>query len=117
MSFYAELGFSMTGNGYLDTESGRIYIAFMTCKGFTLELIQMVGTAVNDPDTWKTGKIDHIALNVENVQDAFVEARSCGYELLDFGVKELPLFEKGCRFFTIKGPNGEKIEFNQVNKF
>lgn len=117
MSFYAELGFSMTGNGYLDTEEGRIYIAFMTCKGFTLELIQLVGDAVNDPDTWKTGKIDHIALNVENVQDAFVEARSCGYELLDFGVKELPLFEKGCRFFTIKGPNGEKIEFNQVNKF
>ena len=117
MSFYAELGFSMTGNGYLDTPDGRIYIAFMTCKGFTLELIQMVGGAVKDPDTWKNGKIDHIALNVENVQDAFMEARSCGYELLDFGVKELPLFEKGCRFFTIKGPSGEKIEFNQVNKF
>lgn len=117
MSFYAELGFSMTGNGYLDTEEGRIYIAFMTCKGFTLELIQLVGDAVNDPDTWKCGKIDHIALDVENIQDAFLEARRQGYEVLDFGVKELPLFEKGCRFFAIKGPNGEKIEFNQLNKF
>ena len=117
MSFYAELGFSMSGNGYLDTDEGRIYIAFMTCKGFTLELIQLVGAAVNDPDTWKCGKIDHIALDVENVQDAFVEARRCGYEVIDFGVKELPLFENGCRFFSIKGPNGEKIEFNQLNKF
>ena len=117
MSFYAELGFSMTGNGYLDTEEGRIYIAFMTCKGFTLELIQLVGDAVNNSDTWECGKIDHIALDVENVQEAFVEARRCGYQVIDFGVKELPLFEKGCRFFSIKGPSGEKIEFNQINKF
>ena len=117
MSFYAGLGFSMTGNGYLDTEEGRIFIAFMTCRGFTLELIQMVGAAVIDSDTWKCGKIDHIALGVENVQDAFVEARRCGYEVLDFGVPELPLFAHGCRFFSIKGPSGEKIEFNQMNRW
>lgn len=117
MSFYAELGFSMTGNGYLNTPEGRLYIAFMTCKGFTLELIQLVGAAAEDPDTWKTGKIDHIALDVENAQDALVEARSCGYNVIDFGLKELPLFEHGCRFFSIKGPSGEIIEFNQKNKF
>ena len=46
-----------------------------------------------------------------------MEARSKGYEMVDFGIKELPLFDHGCRFFTIKGPNGEKIEFNQINKF
>lgn len=117
MSFYAGLGFSMTGNGYLDTEDGRLYIAFMTCKGLTLELIQLAGAAVNDADTWKAGKIDHIALDVENVQDAFMEARGCGYQVIDFGVKELPLFDHGCRFFTIVGPSGEKIEFNQINRF
>ena len=54
MAFYAGLGFAMTGNGYLDTDEGRLYIAFMTCKGFTVELIQLVGAAVEDPDTWKT---------------------------------------------------------------
>ena len=117
MSFYGELGFAMTGNGYLDTPDGRLYIAFMTCKGFTLELIQLVGAAVDDPDTWKTGKIDHISLDVKNAQDALMEARSRGYKVLDFGLKELPLFEHGCKFFSIEGPNGEKIEFNQKNKF
>ena len=117
MSFYAELGFVMTGNGYLDTPDGRLLIAFMTMKGFTLELIQLVGAAVNDPDTWKTGKIDHISLDVKNAQDAFMEARSRGYKVLDFGLKELPLFEHGCKFFSIEGPDGEKIEFNQKNKF
>lgn len=117
MSFYAGLGFSMTGNGFLDTEDGRLYIAFMTCKGFTLELIELKGKAVQDPSTWETGKIDHISLDVQNVQDAFMEARSQGYELLDYGIRELPLFEYGCRFFTIKGPNGEKIEFNQISRW
>ncbi len=117
MSFYAGLGFSMTGNGFLDTEDGRLYIAFMTCKGFTLELIELKGSVVNDPQTWEPGKIDHISLDVQNVQDAFMEARSQGYEVLDFGIKELPLFEHGCRFFSIKGPNGEKIEFNQISRF
>ena len=117
MAFYAGLGFAMTGNGYLDTDEGRLLIAFMTCKGFTVELIQLVGAAVEDPDTWKTGKIDHIALDVENVQDAFMEARSKGYEMVDYGIQELPLFAHGCRYFSIKGPSGEKIEFNQTNKF
>lgn len=117
MSFYAGLGFSMTGNGFLDTRDGRLYIAFMTCKGFTLELIELKGSAVNDPKTWEPGKIDHISLDVQNVGDAFMEARSQGYEVLDFGIKELPLFDHGCRFFTIKGPNGEKIEFNQISRF
>lgn len=117
MAFYAGLGFSMTGNGFLDTEDGRLHIAFMTCKGFTLELIELKGSSVNDPKTWDVGKIDHISLDVQNVQDAFMEARSQGYELLDFGIKELPLFDHGCRFFAIKGPNGEKIEFNQINRW
>ena len=117
MAFYAELGFAMTGNGYLDTPDGRLLIAFMTLKGFTLELIQLVGAAVNDPDTWKTGKIDHISLDVKNAQDAFMEVRSRGYDVVDFGVKELPLFDHGCKFFVIKGPDGERIEFNQKNKF
>lgn len=117
MSFYGGLGFEMTGNGYLDTEDGRLFIAFMTCKGFTLELIQLVGAAVEDEDTWSCGKIDHIALDVENIQDAFVEARSKGYDVQEFGIRELPLFERGCRFFSIKGPNGEKIEFHQKNRF
>ena len=80
-------------------------------------MIQLVGAAAEDPDTWQTGKIDHIALDVENAQDALVEARSCGYNVIDFGLKELPLFEHGCRFFSIKGPSGEIIEFNQKNKF
>ena len=117
MSFYGELGFSMTGNGYLDTPEGRLYIAFMTCKGFTLELIQLVGDALQNPDTWKAGRIDHISLDVKNAQDALMEARSRGYRVLDFGLKELPLFDHGCKFFTIEGPNGERIEFNQKNKF
>lgn len=117
VDFYSGLGFTVSGDGYLDTEDGRLCIVFMTCKGFTLELIQLTGAPAADPRLWETGKIDHIALDVENVQDAFTEARRRGFAVLDFSVQELPLFEKGCRFFTIQGPNGERIEFNQINRW
>ena len=34
--------------------------------------------------------------------------------MLDSEINSLPFFEKGVRFFTILGPNAEKIEFNQI---
>lgn len=117
LSFYAGLGFEKSGSGYLDTPDGRLQIGFMTCKGFTLELIELAGAVTEAAETWENGKIDHIALDVENVQEAFLEARREGYQVLDFAVQELPLFEHGCRFFTVLGPNGERIEFNQKNKW
>lgn len=117
IAFYAGLGFEKSGSGYLDTPDGRLQIGFVTCKGFTLELIELSGAVTEEKETWENGKIDHIALDVENVQEAFLEARRKGYQVLDFAVQELPLFEHGCRFFTILGPNGERIEFNQMNKW
>ena len=39
--------------------------------------------------------------------------RDGGYELLDDAVRFLPFWARGVRFFTILGPNGEKVEFSQ----
>ena len=49
------------------------------------------------------GRADHFALN---------EQADC--TILDDEIQILPFFEKGVRFFTILGPSGEKIEFNQM---
>lgn len=37
-----------------------------------------------------------------------------GLRIDDTSVSFLPFFENGVRFFTIIGPNSEKIEFNQI---
>ena len=61
----------------------------------------------------KTGAIDHVALNVKDIEAAWRDAQACGYETEDTEIHFLPFFEKGVKFFTIIGPNREKVEFNQ----
>ncbi|WP_273701861.1 VOC family protein [Tepidanaerobacter acetatoxydans] len=62
----------------------------------------------------KTGAIDHIALNSDNIQLSFEYCKSTGFNILDKEINYLPFFENGVKFFTIEGINGEKIEFNQI---
>lgn len=59
------------------------------------------------------GGIDHVALNVNDIEEAWKLANEGGYELLDTGINFLPFFANGVKYFTILGPNHEKIEFNQ----
>lgn len=59
----------------------------------------------------KSGAIDHIALNVTDIDAVFSKIKELGYEMLDDNIRFLPFWEYGVRFFTIIGPNKEKIEF------
>ena len=68
--------------------------------------------AVEEP-AMKSGAIDHVALNVQDIEAAWRDAQACGYETEDTAINFLPFFEKGVKFFTIIGPNREKVEFNQ----
>ena len=68
--------------------------------------------AVEEP-AMKNGAIDHVALNVQDIEAAWKDAQACGYETEDSAINFLPFFEKGVKFFTIIGPNREKVEFNQ----
>ena len=61
----------------------------------------------------QNGAIDHVALNVQDIEAAWSDAQACGYETEDTAINFLPFFERGVKFFTIIGPNREKVEFNQ----
>lgn len=54
--------------------------------------------------------LQHIGLDIEA---AFSEAKKNDFTLLDNEVNELPFWDNGVRFFTILGPNNEKVEFSQ----
>lgn len=62
------------------------------------------------------GAWDHIALNTDNIDEAYRAVREAGHRLAEGenGPVFLPYFEKGVRYFTIIGLNNEKIEFNQI---
>ena len=73
----------------------------------------VIETYAVDAPAMKNGAIDHVALNVTDIEAAWMDAQACGYETEDSAINFLPFFEKGVKFFTIIGPNREKVEFNQ----
>ncbi len=100
LSFYESLGFKTTwSNGE---------VAFLQLGTLVIE------TYLADAAAMKNGAIDHVALNVKDIEAAWRDAQAAGYETEDTEINFLPFFEKGVRFFTILGPNREKVEFNQI---
>ncbi len=113
LEFYEKLGFHKCADGYLDTPEGRLVIGFVQLKGFQLEIIQVCPSQRNGLDKREAGPIDHFALDVRDVRQAFYACRQSGFSMATTVVKELSLFEHGIKYFIIEGPDGERIEFNQ----
>ena len=59
------------------------------------------------------GAVDHIAINVKDIGEAFRFVNEAGLNSTNDAVHFLPFFENGVKFFTIEGANKEKVEFNQ----
>ena len=106
VAFYTGLGFETVLR--TKNEAAGEPVAFLRLKNLTIETYE-THTAKN-----QAGAIDHIALNVADIDRTFQAAKAEGYFLLDKEVQFLPFWEHGVRFFTIEGPNAEKIEFSQM---
>ena len=113
--FYEKLGFKESGSGYLPTPEGNIQIRFLEKNGFVIEVIEMIGEGLTELRNRKNGLIDHIALEVSNVQDAMDAARKAKLHLKNFVVQTLPLLERGVCFFLVEGPDGELVELVEKN--
>jgi len=100
IAFYHGLGFKTIW------ENGEV--AFLQLGTLVIE------TYTSEEVAMKNGAIDHVALNVKDIEAAWRDAQACGYETNDTEINFLPFFEKGVKFFTIIGPNREKVEFNQI---
>lgn len=99
--FYHLLGFEPV----YETINGNQAICFLRQGGLTLELYEVPEGA------GRPGAIDHLALEVQDPEQVQVMLSAHGYEPLEGGVKSLPFWKNGIRYFTVMGPNGEKIEF------
>lgn len=101
IEFYEKLGFTLI----LRTDNRGEQVAFLRMHDVVIETYQ------NGAATLREGAIDHIALNVKQIESLFELVKTNGFELLDRQVNQLPFWEHGVKFFTIVGPNREKIEF------
>jgi len=98
--FYEGLGFEIIWQ-----DPGKV--AFLKLGTLVIETYTGEGAAMQN------GAIDHVALNVADIEAAWRDAQEAGYETNDAEIHFLPFFANGVKFFTIIGPNREKVEFNQ----
>ena len=59
------------------------------------------------------GAIDHIAIDVKDIEKVYEMISEAGLNTTKDTVHFLPFWENGVKFFTIEGPNKEKVEFSQ----
>lgn len=73
----------------------------------------VIETYENKHAVLENGALDHIALNVTDIEEVYKLATEKGFSISEKGIQFLPFWERGVRFFTITGPNKEKVEFSQ----
>lgn len=105
VAFYKGLGFTVALR--TTNEVTGEAVVFLQLKSVMIETYQTASAA------GKAGAIDHLAIDVTDVNAVFADVRDGGYVLLENEVQQLPFWKQDVRFFTILGPNGEKIEFSQ----
>ena len=101
IAFYTALGFEVAHRA---DNNGEL-VAFLKLGDLVVETYQ------NFKAVGAAGAVDHIAINVTDVDEARRIADAMHLEVIEEGA--LPFFERGVKYFTILGPNREKLEFNQ----
>ena len=103
--FYHALGFETIFETVNAEAGGRVNF-------FKLGDVMIETYEVTDPAK-APGAVDHIAINVKDIEEAFRFVNEAGLNNTNDIIHSLPFFENGVKFFTIEGANKEKVEFNQ----
>lgn len=105
IAFYQSLGFQIAFQTV--NEEANEKVAFLKLHTLVIE------TYENKKAKMETGAIDHVAIDVKDIEKVYEIINEKGFNTTKDSIHFLPFWEKGVRFFTIEGPNKEKIEFSQ----
>ncbi len=103
--FYKMLGFQVVFQTV--NEKANEKVTFLKLENVIIEAYENKQAALIN------GALDHIALDVTDIEEVFKIAKEQGLHIVDKEIQFLPFWNNGVKFFTIIGPNQEKIEFNQ----
>lgn len=112
--FYSGLGFTniMESEFILEGKSGICIM--MENNGAVIELYQLPDYMIDEIKMRKDGHVDHIAFDVDDVDSTFETLKNASYIILEDKPVQLSFWKNGCKYFNILGPDGEKLEFNQI---
>ena len=105
IAFYEKLGFEIAFRTV--NEAADEKVAFLKLGTLVIETYENKAAAL------KPGAIDHVAIDVKNIEKVHEMITGAGLNTTQDEVHFLPFWENGVRFFTIEGPNKEKVEFSQ----
>ncbi|MEZ4969580.1 MAG: VOC family protein [Flavobacteriaceae bacterium] len=116
VKFYESLGFKRIMASHVDVpeENDSILVAMMERQGVIIELYQVTKKDMAALKSRKDGHLDHIAFDVTDIEKAFNELKEAGFTMVEDNPVFLSFWEKGCKYFAIRGLDGEKLEFNQI---
>ena len=104
LKFYTDLGFELVYR----TENDGVPVGFLRKGNVTLE------TYYTPDPAMKAGAINHIALDVKDINAMYDVAVERGYNIMEPGIVKLPFWSNGVAYFNVIGPNGETVEFSQM---
>lgn len=114
VEFYKRFGFKRVLTSKVEEKEGTVKVAMMQHEKLIIELYQLYGEELETLKSRSDGHVDHIAFNVKDIDKAFKEIKAAGFETIEDKPVFLDFWENGCKYFAIRGPGGEKLEFNEI---
>lgn len=105
IEFYQKLGFEIAFRTV--NEEANEKVVFLKLHTLVIE------TYENKAAVMQSGAINHIAIDVKDIEKVYAMINQAGLNSTQDTVHFLPFWENGVKFFTIEGPNKEKVEFSQ----
>lgn len=112
--FYTRLGFRnvMTSTFEINKQGGRV--TMMQHGDIIIELYQMPDSLLPEIKLRKNGHIDHVAFDVPDIDATYQILKEAAFTIDEPAPVYLAFWEKGCKYFNVIGPDGERLEFNQI---
>ena len=107
IEFYEKLGFELIYKKHMRGPENPP-VCFLKLGNYCIE------TYFARNPVWEAGCIDHVALNVNDVEACYKEAVEEGYKITTNGIEFMDCWDNSFKYFKIAGPNGESIEFGQI---
>lgn len=113
-AFYEKLGFKNVMASTFDYCGETGNVVMMQLNEMVIEFYQLPEAALKEVRERNNGHIDHIAFDVDDIDKTFEELKNNSFTILEEAPVFLPFWKNGCKYFNITGPDGERLEFNQI---
>jgi catechol 2,3-dioxygenase-like lactoylglutathione lyase family enzyme len=112
--FYSRLGFTNVMQAPFTDNGGMGTCVMMQRENMIIELYQLPDAGLAEIKARGNGHIDHVAFDVSDIGEAFKVITEAGFNVLEPEPVFLQFWKNGCKYFNITGPDGERLEFNQI---